>query len=254
MWFHLNNMRKNTISTIILLFLTVAIIPSFCLASPQAIIPTSSRAQTAIAKVAPVLKNELAKANLEYGAPIFLRIFKEEKELEVWLLKNKGYKLFKTYAICTYGYEGLGPKIRQGDGQAPEGFYFVKPASLNPVSKFHLSFNLGYPNRYDRVHRRTGGALMVHGDCVSIGCYAMTDNGIEEIYALSAAALSNGQPFFRVHIFPFKMSNANMQRVKGTKWYSFWQNLKQGYDFFENNGKVPPNVMVENKRYVFSKS
>ncbi len=238
------------IIAIVLVFIPIFSIPSISASEIQ--IPTSPRAQKGIARVAPDLKKELSKAKLEYGAPIFIRIFKEEKELEVWIKKTDNYILFKIYPICTYGSAGLGPKTKQGDCKAPEGFYFIKPSSLNPVSNFHLAFNLGYPNRYDRAHKRTGSALMVHGSCVSIGCYAMTDAGIEEIYALADAALRNGQRFFRVHIFPFRMSNENMGKHKKSKWYAFWENLKEGYDFFENNGNIPPNVEVKNKKYVFS--
>jgi murein L,D-transpeptidase YafK len=195
--------------------------------------------------------NELTGKDLEFGAPIFIRIFKKERLLEVWLKKDISFKLFKAYPICTYGSGGLGPKIRQGDGKAPEGFYFVTPSRLNPVSNFHLSFNLGYPNSYDSHHGRTGSALMVHGNCVSIGCYAMTDSGIEEIFTLADAAFRKGQSFFRVHIFPYKMTTENMEKYKENAWYGFWSNLKDGYDFFENNNRIPPNVEVRNGKYVF---
>jgi murein L,D-transpeptidase YafK len=195
--------------------------------------------------------NELAGKDLEFGAPIFIRIFKKERLLEVWLKKDISFNLFKAYPICTYGSGGLGPKIRQGDGKAPEGFYFVTPSRLNPVSNFHLSFNLGYPNSYDIHHGRTGSALMVHGNCVSIGCYAMTDSGIEEIFTLADAAFRKGQSFFRVHIFPYKMTTENMEKYKENAWYGFWSNLKDGYDFFENNNRIPPNVEVRNGKYVF---
>ncbi len=213
-------------------------------------IPSSSRSRAAVNRVKQTLVRELKAADLEFGAPIFMRIFKEERLLEVWVQRKKNFQLFKTYPICTYGSGGLGPKIRQGDGKAPEGFYFVKPSQLNPVSRFHLAFNLGYPNRYDRQHGRTGSALMVHGNCVSIGCYAMTDSGMEEIFALADAAFRKGQPFFRVHIFPFQMNEENMTRHAGSEWDAFWSNLKQGYDFFETNA-MPPNVEVRGRKYVF---
>ena len=174
--------------------------------------------------------------------------------MEIWLKDRKNFRLFKTYKICTYGWRSLGPKVRQGDGRAPEGFYYVLPRQMNPLSEFHLSFNLGYPNPYDRAHGRTGSVLMVHGSCVSIGCYAMTDKGIEEIFALADASLRNGQRFFRVHIFPFRMTDKNMNEHKYSEWYKFWENLKEGYDFFEKNGHNPPNVEVRNKRYVFEPS
>jgi len=121
---------------------------------------------------------------------------------------------------------------------------------LNPHSSYHLSFNLGYPNRYDRAQDRTGSFLMVHGNSVSIGCYAMTDPVIEEIWTLMEAAYGQGQPFIRVHIFPFRMTQANMDLHGKGKWHEFWENLEEGYQFFESGGQVP-NVGVSNKRYVF---
>lgn len=221
------------------------------LAKPDTIPPASDRSLKVIQKVRPKIQIELKRAGLTWGAPIFIRIFKAEKTLEIWLKKGKTFQLFKSYPVCTYGFAGLGPKIRQGDGRAPEGFYYIAPRFMNPYSRYHLSFNLGYPNTFDRAYNRTGSALMVHGSCVSIGCYAMTDKRMEEIYALSDAALRNGQPFFRVHIFPFKMTRINMLRHRQSTWYPFWQNLRQGYDWFEKH-KVPPDVNVQGRQYVFS--
>ncbi len=213
--------------------------------------PSSERAKKSIALVEDSLKKQLSKKGLTYGAPIFMRIFKQSSQLEFWLENSNGqFVLFKTYPICTFSGE-LGPKLKQGDQQSPEGFYFVNSSRLNPWSRFHLSFNLGYPNAYERYHGRTGSALMVHGNCVSIGCYAMTDPLMNEIYALSEAALKAGQPYFRVHAFPFKLEDENLARYRENKWYSFWLNLKQGYDFFETH-KVPPNVEVSNGVYVFN--
>ena len=189
---------------------------------------------------------------LRWGAPVFIRIFKEEKELELWVDDGKVFKHFKTWPICKYSGK-LGPKLKEGDQQAPEGFYFVPRSRMNPRSRFHLSFNLGYPNTYDRAHKRTGSALMVHGNCVSIGCYAMTNARIEEIYSLCDAALKGGQRFFRVHIFPFRMTEANMKRHAQSKWIEEWYNLKQGYDWFEKS-KRPPNVTVSARRYLFGKT
>ncbi len=212
--------------------------------------PTSARAERSILEVEPSLKKELSKKSLVYGAPIFIRIFKEPGVLEVWIERNDGtFAHFKNYKICTFSGK-LGPKEKQGDYQSPEGFYFVNAERLNPWSRFHLSFNLGYPNQYDRAHGRTGSALMVHGNCVSIGCYAMTDKYIKEIYALAAAALKAGQSFFRVHAFPFKLEGKRMKKAVSNRWYSFWVNLKEGYDYF-NIHKRPPNVEVLGGRYVF---
>ena len=129
----------------------------------------------------------------------------------------------------------------------------MTPGQLNPSSRFHLSFDLGYPNAYDRAHGRTGSALMVHGDCVSIGCYAMTDAGIEEIYALADAALRGGQTLFRMHVFPFRLTAENLLQHRYSRWYSFWENLQEGYRLFEEHGR-PPDVEVRDGEYVFTDS
>ncbi|MBF0119657.1 MAG: murein L,D-transpeptidase [Desulfobacterales bacterium] len=213
-------------------------------------VPFSQRSKEAIKRVYPRLNLELNAKKLEYGSEIFIRIFKESKELEVWIERSNKFEHFKTYKICTYGSDELGPKVRKGDGKAPEGFYIVTSKSMNPSSNFHLSFNLGYPNEYDRLHKRTGSALMVHGNCVSIGCYAMTDEGIEEIYSLAAAALNRSQKFFKVDIFPFRMTDENMKKYSNSEWIDFWKNLKEGYDHFEKN-HIPPEVRVENQKYLF---
>ena len=212
-------------------------------------VPWSRRSRAVIAKVGPKLIRELEEKGLAYGNPVFIRIFKEEMELEVWLESQGKFALFRTYKIASFS-GTLGPKLQEGDRQGPEGFYFVVPGGMNPNSRYHLSFNLGYPNAYDRAHKRTGSALMVHGSTGSIGCYAMTDARIGEIYTLADAALRNGQWYFRVHCFPFRMTDRNMQKHRESGWHEFWVNLKQGYDWFEKTGR-PPNVEVKDKKYVF---
>ena len=193
------------------------------------------------------LEQRLDALSVKIGAPVFIRIFKEEAILELWIDTGSHYEHLKDYIICaSSGY--LGPKLKEGDRQAPEGFYKVRKQQLNPHSKYHLSFNLGYPNKYDRVHERTGTFLMVHGNCVSAGCYAMTDEKIEEIYALVESALEHGQTYIDVHAFPFRMTEENMDLYEGNRWYDFWMNLKEGYDYFESEHR-PPHIKIEAKRY-----
>ncbi|MCB1511963.1 MAG: murein L,D-transpeptidase, partial [Hyphomicrobiaceae bacterium] len=183
------------------------------------------------------------------SAPIFMRIFKQESQLEIWKQRPDGrFYLFRTYPICNWS-GGLGPKRRKGDKQSPEGFYSVAKWQMNPNSSFHLAFNLGYPNAYDRANGRTGDFLMVHGKCKSAGCYAMTDALIEEIYALAREAFSGGQERFEVHAFPFRMTEANLLRHKNNPNYKFWMTLKEGYDHFEMTRR-PPRVVVCQRRYV----
>ena len=191
----------------------------------------------------------LGKKGMSAQAPIFVRIFKEESELEVWKQREDGrFYHFKSYPICNWSGD-LGPKQQQGDRQAPEGFYTVATNQLNPNSQFHVSFNLGYPNAYDKSLGRTGEFLMVHGKCKSAGCYAMTDALMEEIYGLARDAMKAGQQSFEVHAFPFRMTNANLERHKKSKWIGFWRTMKKGYDYFETN-RVPPSVVVCEHRYV----
>jgi murein L,D-transpeptidase YafK len=210
-------------------------------------VPSSPRSREVAKRVEPVLVRDLLSKGMTYGAPIFIRIFKDERELELWVEKDGKFECFCTYRIAAMS-GVLGPKVKEGDGQAPEGFYFVRPSQMNPTSNYHLSFNLGYPNAYDRARGRDGSALMVHGNQVSIGCYAMTDPKIEEIYTIADAALRKGQSFFRVHCFPFRMTDENMMKNADSEWIDFWKNLKQGYDAFEKTRQVP-NVVVRGKVY-----
>ena len=135
----------------------------------ESVIPESDTSIDVYSNIVPALKKELTDRSLQLGDPIYIRIFKNSSELELWMRKGKRFILFRTYRICDYsGY--LGPKLREGDKQSPEGFYSVGIDQLNPWSNFHLSFNLGFPNEYDRAHSRTGSALMIHGRCSSAGC------------------------------------------------------------------------------------
>jgi murein L,D-transpeptidase YafK len=197
------------------------------------------------------LVNDIARKDMSTESPIVVRIFKQEAELEVWKQDRSGrFALLKTYPICRWSGE-LGPKIKQGDRQAPEGFYTITPAQMNPKSQYHLAFNIGYPNAFDRAHGRTGSALMVHGDCSSAGCYAMTDEQVSEIYALGRDSFLGGQRSFQVQAYPFRMNPLNMARHRNNPNMPFWKNLKQGYDYFEVT-RQQPKVDVCEKRYVFN--
>ncbi|MCF7733752.1 MAG: 2-dehydro-3-deoxyphosphooctonate aldolase [Akkermansiaceae bacterium] len=215
--------------------------------------PGPPRAAAAAARVRPLLEPALAAKQLHLGDPVFIRTFKEEMELELFLRDRKSGKfvLFRRYPIAAASGKP-GPKLAQGDHQVPEGFYHVPPAAMKPDSRFHLAFNIGYPNSFDRHHARTGSAIMVHGNSCSDGCLAMTDPLIEEIYTLCAAALASGQPYFRVHVFPFRMTPARMTATAGQPWEDFWKNLKEGYDWFESHS-TPPDTTVRNGRYHFAR-
>ncbi len=211
-----------------------------------------ARAQAVAKRVMPPLQRALQEKGLKFGSPVFVRIFKEERLLELWMKQvdsSDSFQLFRTYPIAAMS-GSLGPKLAEGDRQAPEGFYHVPASMMNPRSRFHLAFNIGYPNRYDQAHGRTGSFIMVHGDRQSIGCFAMTDAKIEEIYTLCDAALKGGQSFFRVHSFPFRMTSERMERTRDHRWESFWKNLQEGYQWFEEK-KNPPRVEVASLKYIF---
>lgn len=184
------------------------------------------------------------------AAPILIRIYKKEAELEVWKKARSGrFILLKTFPICRWSGQ-LGPKRKQGDRQAPEGFYSVTPKQMNPNSAYYLSFNIGYPNAYDRAHGGSGAFLMVHGTCSSAGCYAMTDTQIAEIYALAREAFAGGQQAFQFQAYPFRMTAENMVKYRSDPNIGFWRQLKEGSDRFEATEEEPV-VSVSAGRYVF---
>lgn len=194
---------------------------------------------------------EMAAKGLTPADPIFVRIYKRESELEVWKRTRNGrYALLKAYPICRWSGK-LGPKKRDGDRQAPEGFYEVTAEQMNPRSQYHLSFNLGFPNPLESALGYTGDALMVHGACTSSGCYAITDDGVEEVYALAREALAAGQPSFQIQAFPFRMTPANLAAHRNDPNFAFWKNLEEGADQFDV-ARVPPVVGYCGGRYVFN--
>jgi murein L,D-transpeptidase YafK len=203
-------------------------------------------------QLSPKILAAMKSKGMARTSPVMARIFKEEGKLEIWKQKTNGrYDVIASYDICKWSGK-LGPKYVEGDRQAPEGFYTVRPAQMNPRSNYHLAFNIGYPNAYDRANGRTGQHLMVHGACSSSGCYSMTNEQIEEIYAFGRDAFRGGQTEFQIQAFPFRMTAANMARYRNDPNFEFWTMLKEGYDQFEVT-KVPPKVDVCEKRYVFNR-
>ncbi len=196
------------------------------------------------------LLGEMNRKSMSPRDPVLIRIFKQESELEVWKRDRTGrFALLKTYPMCRWSGK-LGPKTRIGDRQAPEGFYHVSANMLNPQSQYYLSFNLGYPNRLEEALGYTGEALMVHGACSSSGCYALTDEGVAEIYAVAREALKGGQGSFQVQAFPFRMTAQNMAKNRNDPNFAFWTDLKKGYDIFEI-ARRQPRVAHCGRRYVF---
>jgi len=203
--------------------------------------------------VPPKLVAAMGEKDMDPQSPILIRLFKQEAELEVWKQDRSGkFGLLKTYPICRWSGD-LGPKVREGDRQAPEGFYSISPAQMNPQSAYYLSFNTGYPNAYDKSLGHTGSELMVHGDCSSRGCYAMTDEQIAEIYAMGRESFFGGQRAFQFQAYPFRMTALNMARHRNNPNMPFWKMIKEGYDHFEVSRQEPKVDFCEHK-YVFDAS
>ncbi len=199
------------------------------------------------------LIDRMAEIGSSPSDPMVIRVYKQSSELEVWKRTRTGdYALLKTYAICKWSGE-LGPKVSEGDYQSPEGFYDVTPGLMNPKSAYWLSFNVGFPNKFDQAWGRTGTNLMVHGACKSVGCFAMTDEGIKELYAMARETFRGGNRSFQIQLLPFRMTEMNMAAHASNPHAAFWANLKEGADIFDAT-RQPPIVDVCEKRYVFSRT
>jgi murein L,D-transpeptidase YafK len=198
------------------------------------------------------VEERLAKAGFSLGQPALIRVYKEEGILEVWMQRAQRFEKVLSYPICRWS-GGLGPKLQEGDGQSPEGYYYASAKQLLPTSRHHRAINTGFPNSFDAALGRTGTVLMIHGSCSSIGCYAMTDPAIDDIYRIVEAALAQGQPSIPMHLFPFRMTTDNLARNSSHKWIAFWRNLAEGDTLFAATG-TPPSVWACNGKYHFAGS
>ena len=208
---------------------------------------SNPRVRTAIEEKDALLRQLFADQGLAYPPQkIFIRIFKQEKILELWAFSaSEGvFKLVKHYAVCqTSG--SLGPKRREGDFQIPEGFYHID--RFNPKSNFYLSLGINYPNRSDQILGKKdapGSDIFIHGGCVTVGCIPITDEYIKEVYWVAVQAKSNGHAKIPVHIFPTKLDDHAMARLKSTfpndnTFINFWKNLQIGYNWFEKSRRLP---------------
>jgi len=204
----------------------------------------------AMKELSPEMLSLLQQKNMPKDSPVLVRIFKEESELEVWKQDTAGqYQLLKVYPICRWSGE-LGPKKVEGDRQAPEGFYSITPGLMNPNSNYYLAINMGFPNAYDRANGYHGAFLMIHGDCSSRGCYAMTDEQIGEIYSLARESFLGGQKEFQIQAYPFRLTPTNLARHRTNPNMAFWRMLKEGNDHFEVS-HLEPKVDVCDRQYVF---
>lgn len=199
-----------------------------------------------------ILDDRMRKSGVTLASPMLIRIFKSESELEIWKERDGAYVLFATYPICHWS-GSIGPKLRQGDKQAPEGFYTLTRSQIRHVGRWPKSLDLGFPNVFDQSLARTGSFILIHGGCSSVGCFAMTNPVMDEIHQLTSSAIDAGQAHVPVHVFPFRMTMMKMAEQALSPWASYWANLKEGYDAFETT-KRPPNVSVCDGRYGFTPS
>ncbi len=227
-----------------------AVLGAFCVIRALSYVDRAQATELAAAKPLPAeTLTTLARKVIPASSPVYIRIFKQESELEVWSARADGrYLHVKTFPICTWS-GSLGPKTELGDFMSPEGFYGVTPGSLKPDSKYHLALNVGYPNALDRALGRSGDFIMVHGKCVSVGCFAMTDDLIEEIYAFVRDTLESGQETVPVHIFPFRMTAAAIAAHASHPARASWAPLKEAFDDFAKTHE-PPRIGMCSKGYV----
>ena len=219
--------------------------PLRCLGEDGSQLPTK-----ATQEVSHELLSLFQQKNMSKNSPILVRIFKEESELEVWKQDTTGhFQILKVYPICRWSGD-LGPKLHEGDRQAPEGFYRITSELMNPNSNYYLAINIGFPNSFDKANDRDGTFLMIHGDCWSSGCYAMTDEQMGEIYSLVRDSLVGGQRSFQIQAYPFRLTPANLARHRTNPNMDFWKMLKIGNDHFEAT-RLEPKVDVCDRRYVF---
>lgn len=212
--------------------------------------PSDPKATLPMDQILADIKRRLAEKGMTAGSPIMIRIFKAEAELELWMRKGDRFELLAVYPIC-YWSGALGPKLTEGDKQAPEGFYSVGAQQMHHKGRWPASMDVGYPNAFDKAHGRTGSYILVHGGCTSTGCYAMTNAVMDEIYLIANAAIEEGQKRFQIQVFPFRPTPENMAAHKDSEWYGFWSNLKEAYDTFERT-RVPPRIRVCEGKYLIA--
>lgn len=220
---------------------------------------TYPRVASAIKGKEDTLKRQFAEKGLKWPAKqMYIRSFKYDSQLEVWVRSsnNEPFQLFKTYKVCALA-GGMGPKRMEGDYQVPEGFYYIN--EFNPVSSYHLSLGINYPNPSDRVLSdsvKPGGEIYIHGSCMTVGCIPIQNAQIEELYILAAYAKNQGQDFIPVHIFPVRYNNRKSFEylAKTTKddqdLQRFAIKIKEVFDYFEQKKKLPLICINKQGEYV----
>lgn len=209
------------------------------------------RVREAIAEKLDVVQNTFKQKGQNFPPKeIYIRVFKHEQEIELWAraAETDTFLFIKNYPFCSSSGQ-LGPKRKQGDGQIPEGYYYIN--RFNPSSNFYLSLGLNYPNSSDRILGKKGslgGDIFIHGNCVTIGCIPITDDLIKELYLIAVYTKNKGQDKIPVHIFPIKMNGSNLSKIEAfsPENTKFWNNLKGGYSYFEEHHKIPKVTIEQN--------
>ncbi len=193
------------------------------------------------------LAEAFSRKHLKLGSPVLIRIYKQSSELELWVLRGPRFVLLNVYPICRWSGR-LGPKLQAGDRQSPEGVYTITAAGLIVNDRWHRAMNINYPNRYDRVNSRTGSGILIHGRCRSIGCFALSDANVEEVYEAVRSALAAGQRQVQVVALPLRFRNKSVEAPPDLP--GFWQDLSREEALFHRD-RVPAPAWLCGGRYVF---
>ncbi len=197
-----------------------------------------------------LLAAEFAAKDLKLGSPVFIRIYKNTSRMELWVQQGARYALFKTYGICRWA-GGLGPKMHEGDNQSPEGLYHISSEDLIVNPRWHRAMNINYPNRFDVMNGRGGSGILIHGKCASVGCFAIQDANVEEVYDAVRAALHNGQARIPVLALPFSFAKYAPAVEDTAKMNDFWSDLRRADILFDRD-RLPPTAYVCDGRYYFA--
>jgi murein L,D-transpeptidase YafK len=204
----------------------------------------------AVAAKAIELSKAFEEKGLKLGSPVFIRVYKQTSEMELWIEKGSRYVLFKTYGICRWS-GGLGPKYYEGDRQSPEGLYRITSADLIVNARWDRAMNINYPNSFDVMNGRSGSGILIHGKCGSIGCFAIQDRNVEEVYAAVREALKGGQAYIPVLSLPFRFASLAPSKQDTRQMSEFWSDLRRA-DLLFARDRLPPAAWICDGRYYFA--
>lgn len=196
------------------------------------------------------LAAQFQEKGLTLGSAVFIRVYKQTSEMELWVQQGARYVHFKTYGICRWS-GGLGPKMYEGDRQSPEGLYHITAADLIVNPRWDRAMNINYPNSYDVVNGRSGSGILIHGKCGSVGCFAIQDQNVEEVYGAVRAALNNGQAEIPVLALPFRFASVAPTVNDTLQLSEFWSDLRRADLLFERD-RIPPTAWICDGRYYFA--